>query len=104
MLVSTSSRMFVCLKIIFCSAYVTAIINLNCILMLNKIGIKYYDYCNLNIVGCIINKITIVYFSIFCNGSPKIIRNNLKKICNLFYNLFKVLLGKVIAIRRGKYK
>lgn len=36
--------------------------------MLNKIGIKYYDYCNLNIVGCIINKITIDYFSIFCNG------------------------------------
>ena len=41
MLVSTSSGMFVCLKIIFCSAYVTVIINLNCILMLNKIGIKY---------------------------------------------------------------
>ena len=41
MLVSTSSGMFVCLKIIFCSGYVTVIINLNCILMLNKIGIKY---------------------------------------------------------------
>ena len=36
MLVSTSSGMFVCLKIIFCSAYVTVIINLNCTLMLNN--------------------------------------------------------------------
>ena len=79
MLVSTSSGMFVCLKILFCSAYVTAIINLNCILMLNKIGIKYYDYCNLNIVGCIINKITIDYFSIFCNGMEWFPKNNKKQ-------------------------
>lgn len=44
----------------------------------------------LNIVGCIINRITIDYFSIFAMEWTNT--------CNLFYDLFKVLLGKVIAI------